>query len=120
MAVSISAGTDAITSAFPILHEHNVFIAVMLVIFITILNLRGLTESAAVLAYPIYLFVFALVMLIFVGMFKIATGQVSPQLHTSIGTPGSRNIFIPITTRLFIRLLSFDWCRSDFECCPKF
>ncbi|MEC1375156.1 APC family permease [Heyndrickxia sp. FSL K6-6286] len=87
VAVSISAGTDAITSAFPILHEHNVFIAVMLVIFITILNLRGLTESAAVLAYPIYLFVFALVMLIFVGMFKIATGQVSPQLHTSIGTP---------------------------------
>ncbi|MBL5793452.1 APC family permease [Bacillus sporothermodurans] len=87
VAVSISAGTDAITSAFPILHEHSVLIAIILVILITILNLRGLTESASVLAYPVYLFVFALVMMIFVGMFKIATGQVSPNLHTSLGTP---------------------------------
>lgn len=87
VAVSISAGTDAITSAFPILHEHNVLIAIILVILITILNLRGLTESASVLAYPVYLFVFALVMMIIVGMFKIATGQVSPNLHTSLGTP---------------------------------
>lgn len=87
VAVSISAGTDAITSAFPILHEHSVLIAIILVILITILNLRGLTESASVLAYPVYLFVFALVMMIFVRMFKIATGQVSPNLHTSLGTP---------------------------------
>lgn len=69
------------------MHEHSVLIAIILVILITILNLRGLTESASVLAYPVYLFVFALVMMIFVGMFKIATGQVSPNLHTSLGTP---------------------------------
>lgn len=87
VAVSVSAGTDAITSAFPALHRFNVEIAIVFVIFITLLNLRGVTESASILAYPVYLFVFALFILIGVGMYKIVTGGVSPDLHTPIGTP---------------------------------
>lgn len=86
VAVSVSAGTDAITSAFPGLHNFKVIIACLLVVFITILNLRGVTESASVLAYPVYLFVFALLLLIGVGTWKIATGQVPADLHTPIGT----------------------------------
>ncbi|AHK48049.1 amino acid permease [Bacillus velezensis TrigoCor1448] len=87
VAVSISAGTDAITSAFPALHPHHLLIAVLLVILIMILNLRGLSESASILAYPVYLFVAALVLLIVVGLFKLMTGQVHPAEHTPIGTP---------------------------------
>lgn len=87
VAVSVSAGTDAITSAFPNLHGYNVEIAIVFVIIITLLNLRGVTESASVLAYPVYLFVFALFILIGVGIYNIATGQVTPELHTPIGTP---------------------------------
>ncbi|WP_123040391.1 APC family permease [Cohnella candidum] len=87
VAVSVSAGTDAITSAFPSLHEHKVSIAVVFVIFITILNLRGVTESASVLAYPVYLFVLALFILIAVGLYDIATGKIPPESHTAIGTP---------------------------------
>ncbi|MFM9278022.1 APC family permease [Paenibacillus jiagnxiensis] len=87
VAVSVSAGTDAITSAFPSLHSYNVLIAVIFVLLITLLNLRGVTESASVLAYPVYLFVLALFILIGAGLYRIATGQVSPELHTSIGTP---------------------------------
>lgn len=96
VAVSVSAGTDAITSAFPTLHQYTVLIAVILVILITILNLRGVTESAAVLAYPVYLFVLALVVLITVGVFKIATGQAPATLHTPIGTvaPGITLFFL--------------------------
>ncbi|PRS35661.1 amino acid permease [Bacillus sp. RJGP41] len=87
VAVSVSAGTDALTSAFPTLHNFNVEIAIVFVIFITILNLRGVTESASILAYPVYLFVLALLILIGVGIFNIVTGGVSPELHTPIGTP---------------------------------
>lgn len=87
VAVSVSAGTDAITSAFPTLHEHTVGIAIIFVIFLTILNLRGVTESASVLAYPVYLFVLALFILIGVGIFHIVTGNVPDALHTPIGTP---------------------------------
>ncbi|MEK5639970.1 amino acid permease [Paenibacillus rhizosphaerae] len=87
VAVSVSSGTDAITSAFPGLHPYNVVIACALVVLITILNLRGITESASILAYPVYLFVLALFILIGVGLYKIATGQVPPTLHAPIGTP---------------------------------
>src|SRR3954447_20268585 len=88
VAVSVSAGTDAITSAFPALHEHTVGIACVLVVLITILNLRGLTESATILAYPVYLFVIALFLLIGVGLYKILTGDISPTAqHAPIGAP---------------------------------
>ncbi|MCP1306873.1 APC family permease [Paenibacillus tyrfis] len=87
VAVSVSAGTDAITSAFPSLHPYTVIIAVAFVLFITILNLRGVTESASILAYPVYLFVLALFILIGVGIYHIAAGNVSTDLHTPVGAP---------------------------------
>ncbi|MDD9267022.1 APC family permease [Paenibacillus sp. GCM10023248] len=87
VAVSISAGTDAITSAFPSLHPYNVDIATLLVIGITILNLRGITESASILAYPVYLFILALFILIGVGLYKLSTGSISPEVPVTMGTP---------------------------------
>ncbi|MFC5651319.1 APC family permease [Paenibacillus solisilvae] len=87
VAVSVSAGTDAITSAFPSMHPYNVIIAIVFILFITTLNLRGVTESASVLAYPVYLFIFALFILIGVGVYNILTGQIPPDLHTPVGTP---------------------------------
>lgn len=87
VAVSVSAGTDAITSAFPSLHDHTVVIAVFFVILITILNLRGVTESASILAYPVYLFIIALFILIGAGLYHIWSGGVAPELHAPIGTP---------------------------------
>ncbi|MBP0727213.1 APC family permease [Bacillus sp. RG28] len=87
VAVSVTAGTDAIISAFPFLHGYRVSISVVLIIVIMLLNLRGLNESATILAYPIYLFVIALLMLSVVGLYKIFTGQISPTLHTPLGTP---------------------------------
>lgn len=87
VAVSVSAGTDAITSAFPSLHKYTVVIAIVFVLLLTLLNLRGVTESASILAYPVYLFVIALFILIGAGIYRIATGEVSPGLHTPVGTP---------------------------------
>ncbi|WP_239615573.1 APC family permease [Cohnella mopanensis] len=87
VAVSVSAGTDAITSAFPSLHEHTVMIAVIFVLLITVLNLRGITESASILAYPVYLFVLALFILIGVGLYNVAAGNVPADLHAPLGTP---------------------------------
>ncbi|NJP58728.1 APC family permease, partial [Salmonella enterica subsp. enterica serovar Typhimurium] len=96
VAVSVSAGTDAITSAFPQLHPINVIIASFLVVLITILNLRGITESASILAYPVYLFVLALVILIGVGIWDISSGQINTNSHSPIGTavPGISLFFL--------------------------
>lgn len=74
VAVSSSAGTDAITSAFPQLHDHRVLIAVSVIIILTLLNLRGVTESASFIAIPVYLFVAAIVVLIVTGLIKYAAG----------------------------------------------
>lgn len=87
VAVSVSAGTDAITSAFPSLHAYTVGIAITFVLLITLLNLRGVTESASILAYPVYLFVVALFILIGTGLYQIAIGEISPEHHVAIGTP---------------------------------
>lgn len=76
VAVSTTAGTDAITSAFPELHDHRVLIACAMILILTIINLRGITESATVLAYPVYIFVFAIFLLIIFGMFRILSGDI--------------------------------------------
>ncbi|WCK53571.1 APC family permease [Aneurinibacillus sp. Ricciae_BoGa-3] len=76
VAVSSSAGTDAITSAFPVLHSHRVLIALVLILALTILNLRGITESASILMYPVYLFVLAIFILIISGGYEWLTGHV--------------------------------------------
>ncbi|MED0735684.1 APC family permease [Aneurinibacillus thermoaerophilus] len=89
VAVSSSAGTDAITSAFPTFHEHRVMIALLMILTLTILNLRGITESATILMYPVYLFVFAVFLLIIGGGYQWMTGNVHAQAPAyGVAVPG--------------------------------
>lgn len=94
VAVSSSAGTDAITSAFPSLHDHRVTIALIMIVFLTILNLRGVTESASVLAIPIYLFVVAIFVLIVSGVFKYLTGGAVAATHELTSTVSNVSLFL--------------------------
>lgn len=87
VAVSISSGADAFVAAFPQLYHYKVLIASLLVLFILIMNLRGLTESATVLSYPVYLFIIGLIILIIVGLWRVVSGDIQPQAHAVIGTP---------------------------------
>lgn len=87
VAVSTSAGTDAITSAFPSLHDHRVLIALVMIFLLTIINLRGITESASVLAMPVYLFVIAIFVLIISGVIKYLAGGVpaaAPEMGAAV------------------------------------
>ncbi len=56
VAVSISSGVAQIVSAFPVLLPYRVVIAVALVMFIMIINLRGVKESGVLFAIPTYFF----------------------------------------------------------------
>jgi len=87
VAVSSSAGTDAITSAFPALHDQRVLIALLMITLLTLMNLRGVTESASVLAVPVYLFVASIFVLILSGLFKYLTGGIHasvPEMGTAV------------------------------------
>lgn len=57
VAVSVSAGVAALTSAVPSLFEYRVWIAVGLVVFIALVNLRGVREAGWVFALPAYSFI---------------------------------------------------------------
>jgi amino acid transporter len=84
VAVSVSAGVAAITSAaqgtrLDFLHEHRVTLCIVIVAFIALINLRGVRESGAFFAGPTYLFIFAMLALIVVGFVRYyTTGQTMP------------------------------------------
>src|SRR5512146_911593 len=66
VAVSISSGVAQITSAFPTLFPYRVGISVIMVLFIMIMNLRGVKESGKAFAFPTYFFL--LTMFLTVGI----------------------------------------------------
>ncbi|MFD2094149.1 APC family permease [Blastococcus deserti] len=70
VAVSVSAGTDNIISAFPALDEHRVAIAIGLVTLLAAANLRGLRESGRTFAVPTYLFVAGIMVMIVTGLVR--------------------------------------------------
>ncbi len=74
VAVSISAGTAAITSAFQSLLPYTVPIALLFVAIMVIGNLRGIRESGNIFAAPTYVFIFGIAVLIAVGLFRLFAG----------------------------------------------
>jgi amino acid transporter len=86
VAVSVAAGVENISSAFPALTPHKEAAGIIIVIFIMILNLRGVRESASIFAAPTYVFIFSFLLLIGAGFWKLSTGQaiaVAPLVHES-------------------------------------
>jgi amino acid transporter len=86
VAVSVSAGVAAITSAaqgtrFAFLHEHRVSLCIFFVAFIAVINLRGVKESGAFFAGPTYLFILSMLALIVVGFIQYWT------THATMATP---------------------------------
>lgn len=101
VAVSVSAGTEAITSAIPALYNQRVPLAILIVFLITAMNLRGLRESASFLMFPVYLFVAVITLLIITGFLKIALGIAPFHATATVGAvvPG-------ITLGLLLRAFS--------------
>ena len=73
-AVSLTAGVEAIASAFPALWPHRVLIALFLLVIITIANLRGLRETGTLMSVPVYLFLFTYLPMLAYGAFRLWTG----------------------------------------------
>jgi len=74
VAVSITAGVDAISSAVSSIDDHRVIVAVGFVILVTLANLRGVKESGTLFAIPTYGFVASIYLLLVVGFVKCAGG----------------------------------------------
>ena len=78
VAVSVAAGIAALTSAFPALYPHRITLCLLAIAFILVANLRGVRESAAIFAGPVYLFIACLALLVIGGLVQIFTGHPLP------------------------------------------
>ena len=77
VAVSVSAGVAAITSAYPGLRDERVLLCLGFIALMTLANLRGLKEAGSMFAVPTYVYLLALGTLLVVGLYRSYTGDLS-------------------------------------------
>ncbi len=116
VAVSISAGIAAVTSAFAPLRPYRVQLCVAAVLVMMLANLRGTKESGRIFAPPVYLYVLSLAALIGWGLYQSIFGDLGPmpvneegltQLAEHGGTIGPNGDPIFMTASLFLLLRAF-------------
>lgn len=80
VAVSISAGVAAIVSipSFRSLQDHRVELGLVLILFISLANLRGIKESGRLFAAPTYIYIFTLGAMVIYGLIRTYMGNVEP------------------------------------------
>ncbi len=104
VSVSVAAGIRALTSAIPELQPFSLLLAVLAIILLTWINLRGVRESGTIFAIPTYLFVIGILITVVIGIVRLtglfgAAPPVPP-------TPGEMTAQAQeVTTFLFIWLL---------------
>lgn len=89
VAVSISSGVAQITSAYPMLYPYRVEIAVAMILFIMVINLRGVRESGITFAVPTYFFLVLAFITVAIGLGRYVTGSLGmvvdpPQIEAGL------------------------------------
>lgn len=74
-AVGISAGVGALVSAFPTLEPHRLALCLVILLILTLVNVRGVKDTGATFLLPTYLFLGTLLLVLVVGAIRtIAAG----------------------------------------------
>lgn len=85
VAVSVSAGVAALTSAFTELEPFRIEIALVIVTFITVMNLRGVKESGTFFAIPTYAFIVGIFTMLLVGLYRVLSGDMpTPEAASAV------------------------------------
>jgi amino acid transporter len=77
VAVSVTAGVAAITSAVDGLAGHRVLLCLVAIVVLMLANLRGVKESGRLFAFPTYGYIVALSVLLAYGLFRSFTGDLA-------------------------------------------
>jgi amino acid transporter len=94
VAVSLSAAVAAISSAFPLLWEYRVLLALFLLSIITLLNLRGLRESGNIISIPVYGFLVSYIAMLFYGFIQINRGELVAGSYVNIPAAEPLTLFL--------------------------
>ncbi len=84
VAVGISAGVGALVSALPALQPYTLALCLLILAFITLVNLRGVRESGIAFVVPTYCFVISLLGVLGFGLVKTLLAGGHP---TAVVTP---------------------------------
>lgn len=82
VAVSVSSGVQNASAAIPFLRGREALAAVVLVIILMAMNLRGVRESGAAFAIPTYAFMFGIIGMTIFGFARAAFGHL-PQTESA-------------------------------------
>jgi amino acid transporter len=99
VAVSVTAGVAAIASAFPALWPYKIEIALVLLVGITLANLRGLRETGTLMSIPVYLFLGTYLLMIVYGLIRLAIEGPSVAVSAPVAIQ-------PLTTLLILHAFS--------------
>src|SRR5580693_4239419 len=101
VAVGISAGIGALTSALPRLQPYTLLLCLAVLLLLTFFNLRGLRESGLAFMPPTYLFIGCLVLVLVIGIVKAFASGGHPQPVNPLPLPV--NAHQQITLWLFLK-----------------
>ena len=102
VAVSAAAGAFAVASLIPFFLDHRVALALFFIVFITVMNLRGVKESGSIFAVPTYAFIVTVVVTLIAGGVRCIGG--CPQSEIAEATERLKDAF-PVTHGLSLFLI---------------
>ncbi len=85
VAVSVSGGVAAITSAYPSLVPHTVAIGIGAIMLLMVVNLRGVREAGIAFSIPTYAFIAMMLVLIGMGLWKLRNGVTPIEVVAPLG-----------------------------------
>ena len=98
-AVSLTAGVEAIASAFPVLWPYRTEIALGILVIMMLANMRGLRETGTIMSIPVYLFLFTYIPMLGWGLIRLLTQ--GPMPLETVAPPAT----VPVT--LFMIMHTF-------------
>lgn len=97
-AVSLTAGVEALASAFPMLWPYKIALSLSLLLLLTLLNLRGMQEAGTVMSIPVYSFIAAFFAMIAYGLFLMPN---NPAVSFSSNLSASQPLTFFVLLRAF-------------------
>jgi amino acid transporter len=101
VSVSIASGTDQVASAIPALRPFQVELAVLAIVLMTVVNLRGVKESGRVFAIPTYFFITMMLITLGIGFVRFATGTLGQVEGVEMVEHTAQNLGIFLVLRAF-------------------
>ena len=94
VAVSIASGVDQIVSAFTVLKPYRVHLCLLVILLMTLGNLRGIKESARLFSLPTYFFILSIIVMLIAGFVKIWGGYQPQPIEIAQDTLQPLTIFL--------------------------